>query len=102
MRLDFSTTLLGLDGKPLKEGDKEVRLGEFCATALLTPYQDEKELSGDEKVKRFKIAEKIYNGGEQDLTIEEAALLKKLVAKAFAPLIVGRIYGLLESEPAKP
>ena len=56
--IDFATALKGIDGKPLKETgpdgkDREVSLSVVCANALLMPFQDERNVDGAEKVKRF-------------------------------------------------
>jgi len=66
--------------------------------ALTANFEDEKELTGEEKVKRFMIAQKIYRKreGTIDSTAEEVALIKKLVGKAWGTIVVGKIWELLE------
>lgn len=96
MKVDFSKPILSMKNEPIMEDGKPVTLSTICSSALLAPYEDEKNLDGGEKVKRFKLASQVYDGGEQEITVEDAALLKKLVAKAYTPLIVGRAYALLE------
>lgn len=100
MRIDFSREIHDLAGKPISENGVPVTLGSVCSGALLMPYPDERNVSGEDKVKRFRLAEKVYAGGLQDITVEDAALLKQLLAKAYTPLIVGRAYGILESAAA--
>lgn len=102
MQRNFATTIKNLDGKPLKEGDKEVTIGSLAVNALLTPYDDERNLSGEDKVKRFKLAQRIHGAtGEIEIQSEEISLLKSLIAKAYTPLIVGQAYVMLESESAQ-
>lgn len=96
MKVDFSKPILSMKNEPIIEEGKPITLSTICSSALLMPYEDEKNLSGDEKVKRFKLASQVYDSGEQEITIEDASLLKKLIAKAYTPLIVGRAYALLE------
>ncbi len=102
MQRNFTTPIKNLDGRPLKEGDREVTLASIAVNALLTPYEDERNLSGDDKVKRFKLAQAIHDAqGEIEVTVEQVALLKSLIAKAYTPLIVGQAWAVLESEAAQ-
>lgn len=74
-------------------GDREVTIGSIAVNALLTPYEDERNLSGDDKVKRFRLAQSIHDAvGEIEVTVEQVALLKSLIAKAYTPLIVGQAW----------
>jgi hypothetical protein len=100
VKIKFSAPILDMEKNPVKEGDKDVTLGSVSCTALLATYPDEKELSGDDKVKRFRLAEAAVAGGEQEVKVEDAALLKKLIAKAYAPLVVGRAYDIIEPPSA--
>jgi hypothetical protein len=93
---DFTKPLLDLEGKPILAANIPLTLGEAVATALLANYADEQNLSGEEKVKRFLLAVKVHNATELGLTSDEITLIKKLVAKAFAPLVVGRIWAILD------
>ena len=54
-------------------------------------------MSGDEKVKRWALAQKIY-GGNTEVQAEDVALLKKLIGKAYGVAIVGPAYEMLEGE----
>lgn len=99
MKIDLSTTILDLDKKPIKDGEKDFTLATACCNALLTPEQG--ETSGEEKVKRFRLAEKVYDGGEQELSVDDVALLKKLIGKIYPPLVVGRAFEILDPPPAK-
>lgn len=97
MIIDFSTTIKNLDGKEIEVKDKGVvTLASISCDALL--FAEEKE-AGEEKYKKFKLAEKIYSNPESvNLAIEEAALIKKIIPNFYGPLVVGRVWEILENK----
>lgn len=101
MRIDFSVVLKNLVGDPLKEDGKDFTLAMASCTALMQPAMDEPNIPADAKVRRFKLATVIVHGGEQDLTIEEVAELKRLIGKIFGPLVVGRAFEILDPAEVK-
>lgn len=98
MKLDFTKVLVGLNKEPLKQKDNtdHATLGYVCTEALMATYRNEEQLSAEKKVGRYKLAQKIVGEGEIELSVEEVALLKELVGKAFGPSVVGPAYELLE------
>jgi hypothetical protein len=109
---DFSAPITDQTGKPVPlcadktpDCEKPMTLGRVVGIALFSTFPDESDPrtgtapSGEEKVKRAKLALEVFDGGQHDLTAEETALAKKLVAKAYAPLVVMRAWELLD--PAK-
>lgn len=98
MKRNFSTELKGLQNARL-EDEKGVAftLGNVAVNALLGQYQDE-QVGGDEKFKRFKLADRISVGGVQEVSAEEIALIKRLVGKGFLPMFVGAVYDALEQD----
>jgi hypothetical protein len=101
MKIDFSSVIKDLDGDAVKDGEKDTTLGRVACAALLASYADEQNLPAEDKVKRFRLAEVTSKGGEQEIKIDDVALIKKLIGKAFAPLIVARAYDIIEP-PAMP
>lgn len=100
MQIDFAAELNDLDGNPIKaDGEKNATLSSIACTALLAVYADEQNLAPSEKVNRFQLALVATKGGMQDMKVEDVAMLKRLIGKAFGPLIVGRAYDILEPAP---
>ena len=93
--IDFTEVLKDLDGKPIKHESGELTLGEAATIALLAPYQDE-QAKGDTKAKRFLLAIKVRQATDVKLTAEEVKEIKDVVAKAFAPLVVGRVWEIID------
>lgn len=98
MKINFDTLITDLKGEPIKENGKDFTLGDAAQVALLSPYADERDLDGKAKVERFMVATTAALGGEQDVTAEDVALIKKLIGKAYGPLVVGRAYEIIEGK----
>jgi hypothetical protein len=100
MKIDFSSAIKDFDGDAVKDGDKDATLGRVACTALLASYADEQNLPAEDKVKRFRLAEIAAKDGAQEMKVDDVALMKKLIGKAFAPLIVGRAFDIIEPPSA--
>ena len=101
MKIDFNKVLKDIKGMPMvQQGTKTPSdLRYVSVEALLATYQNELDISGEEKLKRYTLATKVQDSnGACDVTIEEVALIKELIGKCFSPLTVGRSYALLEGE----
>lgn len=83
--------------EPHAEGARTVTVKKIAVDALLANYEDERNLSGEDKVKRFRLAQKIHVAEDEiEITAEEISLIKRLVGKGYAPLAVGQVFDLLE------
>ncbi len=100
MLVAIDTALRDFDGEAINDTKgKPATVRGACIEALLAVFQDEQNLSGEEKLKRFQLALKVKESQPvADFTVEELSLMKKLVGKAYAPLIVGQTYTILESK----
>ena len=99
MALDFTQPITTLDGKPFKDPSgqvSDITLAVIAENALLQAYSDETNLSGEDKIKRYALARKIEDNKKVDLSAEEIALLKKLIAKSYNPLITGQSWHMLD------
>lgn len=98
MKVNFDYVLTTLSGDPIKDGETDLKLGTTVASAMLAVIpQEDAAISGNDKVEMFRIAQKATDGGEQDLTAEQIALIKKRGAKLFGALVYGRMHDALES-----
>ena len=60
------------------------------------------KLSGEEKVKRFLLATKIYDSTDPiNIGTKDIELLKDLIAKSYLPLIVGQAWLVLDPDGAE-
>ena len=106
MKIDYNQKLKSLSGKELKDNqtNEDLCLKDVCANALLGLFDDERKLEGKEKLRRYQLANKIYGAKEPiELKSEEITLLKTLVSKAYAALISGQVWKILDpAEKAEP
>jgi len=101
-QIDFSAPILGAEDKPIHDCTEPnctgpvLKLGDVASRALSATFEDERALAGDEKFKRGDLALKVGKGGMHDLTVEDIALIKKVIAKGYGPLIVIRAWTMLD------
>ena len=109
MKIDVTQQIVGLDGTPIITGrqvcqmcgqvvsEKEPMTVRLAATRALTAmFKDEQSLAGDKKVVRFHLALKITDEDEPELKAEDIVLIKTLVGKMYGPVIVGRMWAILD------
>lgn len=94
--MNFGAVIVDLAGEPVDDGGKPATLGAVAVKALLANYPDEKGIDGKEKVRRFTLSAVCFNEAEADVSVEDVALLKGLIAKAYGPLVVGRAFAIIE------
>lgn len=103
MKMDFSTVLVSLEGKPIKESDapdsKDVTLGFIAVQALLGTMKGDDALGGEDKLKLYQIAEKVADSRDKkkqiDIGVEDVAKIKERVGKMFGTAIVGPVFKLI-------
>ena len=101
MKVDFDAVIKDLDGVPMSDartaaGDgRLLTLKTVCVNGLLATETD-KNIPGQQKLARFRLAEQINAGGEQNLSAEDVALIKERVGAFYVTLVVGRAFGLLD------
>lgn len=103
MQKNFSVPFTDIDGGEVFEKDnngnnKKVMISTLVVNSLLGTYPDESNISGEDKIKRFCLAERVNEGGLREYTTEELVLIKNLAAKAFSTLATARIWNVCESD----
>ncbi len=101
MKRDFDYKLKNLDGSAGEVNGKAVRVKDEVIPALqfVLPGQI---LSPEQKIERYKLAVKAYDGGEQDLTQAELDLIKQCVGYAAAVLVVGQVADWCDNDAPTP
>jgi len=87
------------EGNAITDPDgTELTLRDVCIRALLMNHPDERNIKGEEKLRRYDLALKIQNQKTPELTTTEISNIKDLIGRAFAALIVGRAWHMLEGD----
>ena len=100
--LDFNQEIKDGEGQVIEVDKKPLTLGRAAATALFANLPGDDKASAEEKFKRGMLALKVRGGGDLAVTAEEIALMKKAVAAAYGPLIVARVWPMLDAAEVAP
>jgi hypothetical protein len=100
MLIKTNTVITNLAGESMKDMDadgnaSDATLKSTIVNALLSPVQKE---TGTDKVQKYELAKKVYEADEIELTAEEITLIKARVGDAFVPIVVGRVFEMLEGK----
>jgi hypothetical protein len=96
----LNTPLLNIDGKTaLKDGAGAAITFKSISTLVLVQAPDK---TGEEKYATFALAVKIESEASDwvDLNVEEVSRLKRLIGELMPPVVVGRMFDLLEQKAA--
>lgn len=101
MKYDMDQELIGYDGEAITEGDDNspVVLGKVLMAACVNANPQTYK-TGKEKLKIYRLLQRISAGGEIELQSEQITLLKDLVGAVYGVGMVGAVYDVLEkAEP---
>jgi hypothetical protein len=105
VEINTLTPLLQIDGSPFHDKDGKpvpITLRSVVTNSLLGVYADEPTLSGEDKTQRWLLALRIQHEAHPNLTAEEIALIKKLVAKNYPTGIAGQAWIELDAAERAP
>lgn len=99
--IDFTAPIIGLDGKPMMNGDPKepvpLTLGEVAITALESTIEEDKQATGADKFKRDELARKVYKQKYVVLTSEEISTIKERIGKSYGAMVVGAAWRMLDA-----
>lgn len=123
-KINFSTELLDMDGKPIEDISKRkldevtgkvlkegptLRLADICINVLTGAKtdQDKKDLDGEAKLHFFVLACQIRDSlkpgaAQPDIRAKDIILLKEMISLNYIPLVSGQAWQMLEPEPPEP
>jgi len=83
-----------IEGREVKDKEQQtVTLSDLIIDQLLHPSN----VNTDNKYRRFKLADKLSNAKDEvDLTLEDISLIKEATGESQLPMVIGRIYEVVE------
>lgn len=97
MLKDFDQPVLNITGEPVKDGGVTLYFKDIIAKEMILPANRDERIPADVSLKRYALAQRIINGGVVDISVDEAAIIKKAF-ESYAPLIYGRIVDFVEGD----
>ena len=97
MKVNLDQALVDFEGDPIKDNkDQDWTLKQAVVNALSTPLEDDKNMTADKAVSRWKLALRLHDGGEQELSPEEATEIRNRLPKCYAVMISGQACEMLK------
>lgn len=101
MNIDVTQSITDLDGQIIRVNPSDSNSAPFTVRALLInvilmPRQNDAQMAGEAKLKRFMLAQKIHDHDMVELSVEDCAELKRLAGETFSTLVYARIALLLD------
>jgi hypothetical protein len=98
VEIDFGQVLKNLDGDEIEFEGAPYTLRRVCVNSLICVLDGDKTLSSEEKFKFGLLARKIHGATLLELSIDEAAMVKKRVGLMAAPLVLTQAFEMLENK----
>ncbi len=96
MKIKLNTTFVDENGNNIKDGEQDLTIGKVMTTALLSPMKDDDKLSGEDKAELFNLwFDQIREQEVSDFKPEQIVKIKERIGKAFAQIIVGQAFRIL-------
>jgi len=97
MKVNMDQMMVDFDGDPIKdEKDQPWQLKKLLVSSLCAQLEIDKNVSADAAVKRWKFANRLHDGGEQELTPEEASELRDRLPRCYAVILSGQACEMLK------
>ena len=96
MTFNTTTVLLDRDGDAMEYLEKPMTLRAALLTAVDAQLPGDEAADGSAKMHLYRLGMTIHTETDVDLPAEDIALLKERVVKCFGPIVVGRVFELLD------
>lgn len=96
MLVNFNAQIKDFDGNPIKdEQEKDMDLRRACVRALMTPLPQDKDITPEKALERFRFATGIQSGTVNEISPEQAVELRGRIAKTFSLVVSGPALSML-------
>ena len=103
MKVLVNQVLKQRNGEPLKDNDGKGNVVDAVfriaiINALESTLEQDRNEQPIKKYERGKLADKVYDNDEVELTVDESALIKDRIGRVFGPYVVKCCWDLLEQK----
>lgn len=95
MQIDATQIIRDFYGHALLMGEDELTLGDAILQACLRADPEDGQKPG-QALRAFKLAQKFADGGQVEISTDDATFIKARLEKIGAPLLVGRVHEMLD------
>ena len=100
MKINLDVPILQLDGTEFSD---KPTLKIICFLSVTTPIKSDETLTAADKIRLYRLAQRIAGDSVVDLDAEDVALLKDRISKVIAHVVVlGRAFDMLEGRDMQP
>jgi len=96
MQVDLDKVLLDPQGK---ESTDKATISTASYSALAAQLQEDAQMPQDQKLKQYRLIQKVAAGGTIDLTAEEISMIKSRAAKALPLVWFGALSDMIDPGP---
>lgn len=98
MKVDVTQIIRDLSGQPLAGKPEDATLRKVCLEVLMNTLRGDESMSGAGKAQLYALGMRIHSEDHPDLSAEDLSLVKDRIGRAYAPLVVGQAYALLDPQ----
>jgi hypothetical protein len=96
MKKNLSQELKSPYGKSFEPA--AITLEQACFQAVSAALPTDQALPLPDKLKLYRMAQKINSGGVQDFSVEELTLIKERIHKTWSNLVIGAAFDILDAD----
>jgi hypothetical protein len=100
MKKDLAQELKNPYGKPFEP--EAITLEQTCFQAVSAALPTDQALPVPDKLKLYRVAQKISAGGVVDFSVEELTLIKERIGKTWSTLVIGAAFDILDADYEAP
>jgi len=99
MKIKCDIVVTNLKGEPFVANGEQLTVRGVITSSLLGDFKEaEGWIQGDDKHRRFKLAQKFFMGEEVEVSNQELQLIRRLVGLNYPPSVVGFVFDIWDSK----
>lgn len=91
MKINFDQVFRDFDKNEVVIEGTKLTFGKVVANSLATPLEEDRGNGHEKTLERWKLAMRLYDGGEQEISATEASEIQKRVSKTHPLMLAGQV-----------